>query len=503
MNKYTYISRFALGFFSCAVLVACWQQAQQPVQAQDTSSSGSAPLVALPDFSALVERAAPAVVSIEATMDASVKQQGPDSAGASPEEEQMQEFYKRFFGQPMPGNPGQQPMPGNPGQPMPRGGVSFGSGFIISSDGYVLTNHHVIEGTNKVTVHLADRREVAATIIGSDPSTDVAVLKINEKNLPVLAIGDSKNLKPGQWVVAIGSPFGFDRSVTAGIVSALGRPSIDGSQRYVPFIQTDVAINRGNSGGPLLNTRGEAVGINSQIFSNSGGYMGVSFAIPIQTAMNAFEQIKTTGTVSRGQLGVQIGDVPAEDMAGLGLNKAEGAFVGGVLNGSAAANAGIRPGDVITAFNGQTIVKSSDLPPMVGALKPGTKAQVTIMRSGREQKLPVVLTALNEGTPTAASGQTGPAERAVPKIGFSVEPATPATRSRLGLPDGGVQIAQINRRELSQVIAKGDVVLEVNAKPVDSVAEFNTAMARVKSGDRVRLLIRNAESTALLTLSMP
>ena len=340
-------------------------------------------------------------------MDASVKQQGAENAGASPEEEQMQEFYKRFFGQPMPGNPG-RPMPGNPGQPMPRGGVSFGSGFIISSDGYVLTNHHVIEGTNKVTVHLADRREVAAKIIGSDPSTDVAVLKIDEKNLPVLAIGDSKKLKPGQWVVAIGSPFGFDRSVTAGIVSALGRPSVDGSQRYVPFIQTDVAINRGNSGGPLLNTRGEVVGINSQIFSNSGGYMGVSFAIPIQTAMNAFDQIKATGKVSRGQLGVQIGDVPAEDMEELGLSKAEGAFVGGVLNGSAAANAGIRPGDVIIAFNGQSIVKSSDLPPLVGALKPGAKSQVTIMRAGRKQDLPVVLSALDQAAVCRCTQPNGP-----------------------------------------------------------------------------------------------
>lgn len=501
MNKYTYIPRFALVIFGSAVLVACWQQAQQPVQAQDTALSSSAPLVALPDFSALVERAAPAVVSIEATMDTSVQQQGADNAGASTEEEQMQEFYKRFFGQPMPGNPGQPP--GNPGQPMPRGGVSFGSGFIISSDGYVLTNHHVIEGTNKVTVHLADRREVAATIIGSDPSTDVAVLKINEKNLPVLAIGDSKNLKPGQWVVAIGSPFGFERSVTAGIVSALGRPSIDGSQRYVPFIQTDVAINRGNSGGPLLNTRGEAVGINSQIFSNSGGYMGVSFAIPIQTAMNAFDQIKATGKVSRGQLGVQIGDVPAEDMAELGLSKAEGAFVGGVLNGSAAANAGIRPGDVIIAFNGQPIVKSSDLPPMVGALKPGAKSQVTIMRAGRKQNLPVVLSALDQAVPAVAPGRTAPSDNAGSKIGFSVEAVTPATRSRLELPSGGVQIAQVNLRALSQVITKGDVVLEVNGRPVNSVSEFNAEMARIKSGDRVRLLIRNTESTALLTLSMP
>jgi serine protease Do len=502
MNKYTYISRFALATFSAVVLVACWQQAQQPVQAQSSSSSSSAPLVALPDFSALVERASPAVVSIEASMDASVRQQGAESAGSSPEEEQMQEFYRRFFGQPMPGNPG-QPMPGNPGQPMPRGGVSFGSGFIISSDGYVLTNHHVIEGTNKVTVHLADRREVAATIIGSDPSTDVAVLKINEKNLPVLAIGDSQNLKPGQWVVAIGSPFGFERSVTAGIVSALGRPSVDGSQRYVPFIQTDVAINRGNSGGPLLNTRGEVVGINSQIFSNSGGYMGVSFAIPIQTAMNAFDQIKATGKVSRGQLGVQIGDVPAEDMQELGLSKAEGAFVGGVLNGSAAANAGIRPGDVIIAFNGQPIVKSSDLPPLVGALKPGAKSQVTIMRAGRKQVLPVVLSALDQAAPAVAPGRTAPSDNSGSKIGFSVEAVTPETRRRLDLPNGGIQIAQVNLRSLSQVIAKGDVVLEVNGRPVGSVTEFNAEMARIKSGERVRLLIRNSESTALLTLPMP
>jgi len=502
MNKYTQFSRFALGFFSCTVLVACWQQAQQPVQAQDTSLSSSAPLVALPDFSALVERASPAVVSIEATMDASVKQQGAENAGASAEEEQMQEFYKRFFGQPMPGNPG-QPRPGNPGQPMPRGGVSFGSGFIISSDGYVLTNHHVIEGTNKVTVHLADRREVAATIIGSDPSTDVAVLKINEKNLPVLAIGDSKKLKPGQWVVAIGSPFGFERSVTAGIVSALGRPSVDGSQRYVPFIQTDVAINRGNSGGPLLNTRGEVVGINSQIFSNSGGYMGVSFAIPIQTAMNAFDQIKATGKVSRGQLGVQIGDVPAEDMEELGLSKAEGAFVGGVLNGSAAANAGIRPGDVIIAFNGQSIVKSSDLPPLVGALKPGAKSQVTIIRAGRKQDLPVVLSSLDQAESAVAPSRTAPSDNSGSKIGFSVEAVTPATRRRLDLPNGGIQIAQVNQPALSQVITKGDVVLEVNGRPVSSVTEFNGEMARIASGERVRLLVRNSESTALLTLSMP
>lgn len=503
MKHITPVSRFLLGFFSCAVLVACWQQAQQPAQAQSSAGSGNtAPLTGLPDFSVLVERATPAVVSIEAEIGGGegpvLGQRGQQPGGPDEQnqDEQMEEFFRRFFGQPMPGQPGPQ------GPRQPRG-TSFGSGFIISTDGYVLTNHHVIEGAGKITVHLDDRRALQAKLVGSDPSTDVAVLKVKAADLPALSIGDSQIVKPGQWVVAIGSPFGFDRSVTAGIVSAMGRPSLDGNQRYVPFIQTDVAINRGNSGGPLLNTRGEVIGINSQIFSNSGGYMGVSFAIPIQTAMNAFEQIKATGTVSRGQLGVQIGDVPDEDLAELGLSKAEGAFVGGVLNGSAAANAGIRPGDVITAFNGRPIVKSSDLPPLVGALKPGTKAQVTIIRSGRKQNLPVVLSALNEAAPETASAQPAPADNAGAKIGFSVEPVTPATRSRLELPSGGVQIAQINQRTLSQVVAKGDVVLEVNSKPVSTVAEFNAAMARIKSGDRVRLLIRNAESTALLTLTMP
>ena len=505
MKKYTYIPRFTLALLGCVVLVACWQQAQQPAQAQTVPSSSAAPLVALPDFSALVERAAPAVVSIEASMDASVRQQGAENSGASTEEEQMQEFLKKFFGQQMPGTPG-RPVPGNPGQPMPRGGVSFGSGFIISADGYVLTNHHVIEGTNKVTVHLADRREVAATIVGSDPSTDVAVLKINAKNLPVLAIGDSKNLKPGQWVVAIGSPFGFDRSVTAGIVSALGRPSIDGSQRYVPFIQTDVAINRGNSGGPLLNTRGEVIGINSQIFSNSGGYMGVSFAIPIQVAMNAVEQIKATGTVRRGQLGVQVRDLQGEELADLGLKVAEGAFVASVQNGSPAAKAGVMPGDVITAFNGQKIQQSSDLPPMVGALQPGAKAQLSLLRSGQKLALNAVLTALDEGASLQSSAPVQkPAEpSAASKLGFAVSEVSPATRSRLGIASGGVEISRINQPVLNQMgISKGDVILQVGSQPVNSVQAFNKALAGFTSGDRVRLLIQNAESIGIHTLSMP
>jgi len=488
MSKFSPVSRFAVGFFSCALLVACWQQAQQPVQAQSAPAANAAPLVSLPDFSALVERTGPAVVSIEA------RGESRNARAEGPDDEQMQEFFRRFFGQPMPGQPGPQ-------TPR-RGGTSYGSGFIISADGYVLTNHHVIEGMDTVTVHLADRRELPAKLVGSDPATDVALLKVEARGLPVLAVGDSDAVKPGQWVVAIGSPFGFDHSVTAGIVSALGRPSLDGSQRYVPFIQTDVAINRGNSGGPLLNTRGQVVGINSQIFSNSGGYMGVSFAIPIRTAMNAVEQLKATGTVQRGQLGVQVRDVQSEELAELGLKTAEGAFVASVQNGSPAAKSGIRAGDVITAFDGQAVRASSDLPPLVGALKPGSKVQVTLVRDGRRQSVPVVLTALDE---SLAAGPERPAASAdAGKLGFSVTEVTPATRRRLDIAEGGVQVARVSQPMLARAgIAEGDVILEVGRQPVASVAAFNKAIAGIKSGERVRLLVRNEQSTAIVVLEMP
>jgi|GWRWMinimDraft_5_1066013.scaffolds.fasta_scaffold06673_2 serine protease Do len=484
------VSRFLLGFFSCAVLVACWQQVQQPVQAQNTTPSAP---IALPDFSALVERTAPAVVSIEATADA---KSPTENSQASTQDEQMQEFFKRFFGQPGPGSQAPQ---------RPRQGTSFGSGFIISSEGYVLTNHHVIEGSNKVVVHLADRREFVAKVIGSDASTDVAVLKINASNLPVLSIGNSQIVKPGQWVVAIGSPFGFDHSVTAGIISALGRPSIDGTQRYVPFIQTDVAINQGNSGGPLLNTRGEVIGINSQIFSNSGGYMGLSFAIPIQVAMNAVEQIKATGSVKRGQLGVQVRDVQTDELADTGLKVAEGAFVASVQNGSPAANAGIKPGDIITSFNGKKIINSSDLPPLVGALMPGVKTQVTVIRNGQQKTYPIVLTTLNENT---ASTQKAPADKPeianVSKLGFSVMEVSPKTRAILGISSGGVEIAQINQPLLSQLgINKGDVILQVGRQSVNSPSEFNKVISQAKSGDQIRLLIQNPQSTGIFVLEMP
>ncbi len=474
---------------------------------QSVSANAAPPLVNLPDFTRLVEQAGPAVVNIEAIIGdennnkaLAEEDQGDDGQGDDPGQQDMPEIFKRFFGQP--GQPGQ---PGMPMPQRPRGGTSLGSGFIISPDGYVLTNHHVIDGADKVIVHLADRRELQAKVVGSDANSDIAVLKIAASNLPVLRLSDSRNLKPGQWVLAIGSPFGFDHSVTAGVVSGLGRPSLDSTQRYVPFIQTDVAINRGNSGGPLLNTSGEVVGINSQIFSNSGGYMGVSFAIPIEVAMNSVRQIQQTGKVSRGQLGVQIGDVQRDQMEELGLTRAGGAFVGAVQNNSAAAKAGIRAGDVITAFNGKEIVNSSELPPMVGSMPPGSRANVKLLRDGKPLDVVVVLEQLDESV--AANGGRNPAPASNPRanlnsLGVVVGDLDAASRSKLGLKPGeGVRISRVAGLAARQSgLSPGDVILQVGKSPVGSTADFEAALKAVKSGDRVRLLVRNSESTALVTI---
>jgi serine protease Do len=463
----------------------------------------SPPLVNLPDFSRLVEKAGPAVVNIEAVIgggrQSRTAQSGGDEDGdedsQAPGQEDVPEIFRRFFGQ-----PGQ---PGTPIPQQPRGGTSFGSGFIISPDGYVLTNHHVVDGASEVIVHLTDRRELKAKVIGSDPTSDIAVLKVEASNLPTLALSDSRNLKPGQWVLAIGSPFGFDHSVTAGVVSGLGRPSLDSSQRYVPFIQTDVAINRGNSGGPLLNTSGEVVGINSQIFSNSGGYMGVSFAIPIEVAMNAVRQIRSTGHVSRGQLGVSVGDVQRDQMEELGLSSASGAFVGSVQNASAAARAGIRAGDVIVAFNGKEIGQSSELPPLVGAMPPGARANVKLLRNGKSLDVVVVLTPLEDGVAQrgAQAPQAAPGAE-LNSLGIVVAELDSSARSKLGLNAGeGVRISRVASLAARQAgLAPGDIILEVGKRPVGSATAFEQALKGVKAGDRVQLLVRNNESTGLVSI---
>src|SRR4249919_610489 len=327
-----------------AITIAATTAAVLPVATAQAPSPAPQLVVGLPDFTNLVEQVGPGVVNIEAIVGPKSSRQ--QAQAQMPDEGDLPEICRRFFGPDMPGLPGRPGMPGPEAGPQ---GVSIGTGFIMSPDGYVLTNHHVVDGADEVKVKLSDRREFTAKVIGSDQQSDVALLKIPATGLPALRLGDSRQLKPGQWVVAIGSPFGLDHSVTAGIVSAVGRSNPYADQRYVPFIQTDVAINRGNSGGPLLNTRGEVVGINSQIFSNSGGYMGVSFAIPIDVAMSAADQIKKTGKVSRGQLGVQVQAISADEARGLGLPDAGGALVSVVLPGSAASRAGIERMDVIRA----------------------------------------------------------------------------------------------------------------------------------------------------------
>jgi serine protease Do len=483
-----------------ALVLALWLPTALAQSPSAAPAPNTAPIVQLPDFTRLVERTGPAVVNIEAITNAGQRdasQAGVPEAGPEMPED-MPEFFRRFFGQP--GGPGM------PRGPAPRGGLSQGTGFIISADGYVLTNHHVVMGADEILVRMTDRNEYKATLVGSDPLSDVALLKVDGEGLPVLRIGDSRGLKAGQWVVAIGSPFGYDHSVTAGIVSGVGRRSMDPSQQYVPFIQTDVAINRGNSGGPLLNTSGEVVGINSQIFSNSGGFMGVSFAIPIEVAMNAVRQLRESGTVVRGQLGVRIQDVQRETLAELGLTRPVGAFVDSVENGSAAARAGIRPGDVITHFNGREIARSAELPPLVGALPPGSRASLTLMRERKPQDVVVTLTALETDlTAEVAPGRAAPvAPAAGNPLGVVVEELDAAARDALGLKAGeGVLVSRVaGRAARSAGLSPGDVVLRVGQSDTGSVAAFEAAAKALKSGDEVRLLVRNARSTGFVTFQL-
>lgn len=468
-----------------------------------------APLaIGLPDFSQLVERVGPAVVNIEATgvgrSDAIARGRGP-----SPDDEEVPEFFRRFFGPdtPFPGGPGGPGVPGGPQGPEDApGGVSIGTGFLISGDGYLLTNHHVVDGADEVKVTLSDRREFKAKVVGSDPQSDVAVLKIATSDVPYLRTGDSKSLKPGQWVVAIGSPFGLDHSVTAGIVSAVGRAA-NAEQRYVPFIQTDVAINRGNSGGPLLNTRGEVVGINSQIFSNSGGYMGVSFAIPINVAMNVTQQIKTSGRVSRGQIGVQVGAVTSDAVKGFNLPDTRGALVNDVRAGSPAEKAGLEPGDVIRAVDGTSIDDSSDLPPVIGAMAPGAAAKLAILRNGKTIERTVTLTALDE-TAVTAGNQRAPARVPTPDgadnpLGLISQDIDGDDRRGLGLKAGeGVAIARVDGKAgRSAGLRPGDIVLRVGTMAVGSAAALDRELSKVRNGQTVMLLVRRGGATQFVAVT--
>jgi len=444
-----------------AVTAAATTAVVLPAATAQSPSPAPQMVVGLPDFTNLVDQVGPGVVNVEAQISGGRNEQASVQA---PNDEGMPELFRRFFGpdMPMPGMPR-----GAPQDPGGRGrGISMGTGFIISGDGYVLTNHHVVDGADEVKVRLSDRREFTAKVIGSDEQSDVALLKIAATGLPTLRLGDSNLLRPGQWVVAIGSPFGLDHSVTAGIVSAVGRSNPYADQRYVPFIQTDVAINRGNSGGPLLNTRGEVVGINSQIFSNSGGYMGVSFAIPIDVAMSAVKQLKATGKVSRGQIGVNVQQIGADDARGLKLPDTRGALIVNVAPGSAAEKAGLEPGDVIRSFNGAMINDSSELPPLVGALPPGSHAKLSVLREGKPRDFDITLTQLDEGIANASP--------------------TPGTRPPAARNAG---------------LQPGDVVLSVGRTPVENPAALDRELHNVKAGQTVMLLVRRGRATQFVAVT--
>ncbi len=444
----------------------------------------------LPDFTALVERSAPAVVKVSTTRGG-----GADAGDPSDQQQQeIPEMFRRFFGPGMPTPPSRTP----------RTGV--GSGFLISADGYVLTNNHVVEGADEITVRLRDRRDLKARIVGRDPQTDVALLKIEGSGFPTLPLGDSNALKPGQWVVAIGSPFGLDYTVTAGIVSAVGR-SADARQRYVPFIQTDVAVNQGNSGGPLLNIRGEVIGINSQIFSNTGGYMGVSFAIPIETARSVADQLRESGRVRRGSIGVNIQDVDAAMAEALRLPVASGALVQRVLPGSAAARAGVREGDVIVSFGGQAVLDWQQLPPLVGAMQPGTRSSLSLIRNGKTLELPITVDELKEESAVAALGPDSPADDPTPTdtqasaLGVTVSDPDAVTRERLGIGQEGVVIARVSGASARAAgLNAGDVLLSIGGSDTDSLADFRTAARRAPADRAVMLLVARGEVRRFLAI---
>lgn len=456
-------------------------------------ASQSASARSLPDFTELVEDNSAAVVNISTT--ASRQGTGNRFQGMPFDErqfDQLPDFLQDFFR-----GPGSPFGGGAPGRQEPR--RSMGSGFIVSNDGYVLTNNHVVEGADEIIVRLSDRREMPATLIGTDPRSDMAVLKINDgDDLPVVRIGQSEDLKVGEWVLAIGSPFGFDYTVTAGIVSALGR-SLP-SENYVPFIQTDVAINPGNSGGPLFNLDGEVIGINSQIYTRSGGFMGVSFAIPIDDAMNVFRQIRDNGVVSRGWLGVLIQEVNRDLAESFGLSRPRGALVAEVMDGSPAQAAGLRAGDIVLEYEGEEISLSSDLPPKVGRTPVGEKARLKVLREGDRISMDVEIGKLPDEQ--AGSEQQAPGNQGGPSsapLGLAIEPLPADAAQSLGV-DGGVVVTNVAPGPaMNAGIRPRDVITEMNRQPVRNAEDFRKVVADMPDDRPVSVrVIRQGRATYLV-----
>jgi len=431
----------------------------------------------------LVEKYGPAVVNVEV-----VEKAQPGAAPGLAPNDPFNEFF-RHFGVPAPEQHGSN-------QPPVRGA---GSGFIVSSDGYILTNTHVVENADEVTVRLIDRREYQAKVIGADRRTDVAVIKISASNLPTVKLGDPAKIRPGQWVLAIGSPFGFENSATAGIVSATAR-SLDSENSYVPFIQTDVAVNPGNSGGPLFNLAGEVIGINSQIFSRTGGYMGVSFAIPIDVARGVEDQLIRTGRVVRGRIGVTIQDVNAPFAQAFGLDRPRGALVSSVEPDSPAARAGIAPGDVILSVAGHPIERYGELSSSISAMKPGSETSLQVWHRGQQQGVNVKIVELKEQPLTAKAGSGRPSERPesqASQLGFTVRPLDPEEKER-AQTSGSLVVEEVTGPPAASNVEPGDIILGVNTKRVHSVKEL-TDEARA-SGKNLALLIQREDAQLYVPL---
>lgn len=452
--------------------------------------SGSA--VAHPDFARLVREQHRSVVNISTSREVQPERGGlpPGFEIPDPEDSPLGELFRRFFGE--------------GAQPPPRETASLGSGFIISEDGYILTNGHVVADADRVFVRLYDRRQFEAERIGVDERSDIALLRIDAEDLPAVRTGDPAALEVGEWVLAIGSPFGFDHSVTAGIVSAKGR-SLP-SDNYVPFIQTDVAINPGNSGGPLFNTHGEVVGVNAQILSRTGGFMGLSFAIPIDVAMDVARQLRTSGEVVRGWLGVVIQEVTRELAQSFGMERAYGALVARVLPDSPAKSAGIAVGDVIVEFNGREVPRSSALPPMVGRTGVGETARVTVVRDGERRTLRVRIGRL-PGEDELASGYGGQRQEpsaAPSRLGVAVAPVDEDTRARLDVGPGGVRVTEVTGNPARAAgIRTGDVLVMMDSRPIEGVEDFRRRVSGLEAGRTVALLVQRSAGPQFVALEVP
>lgn len=444
----------------------------------------------LPEFTELVEKSSPAVVNISTTQKVKQSSRLPEGMEIPelPEGSPFNDFFRHFFGE--------------NGELREFDTSSLGSGFIVSKDGYVITNNHVIRDADEIIVRLSDRREFIAKVIGADEKSDIAVLKIDADDLPIVKTGKSSNLKVGEWVLAIGSPFGFDHSATAGIVSAKGR-SLP-RENYVPFIQTDVAINPGNSGGPLFNLDGEVVGVNSQIYSRTGGFMGLSFAIPIEVAMNVADQLRTKGRVSRGWLGVLIQDVTRELAESFGMDKPKGALVSRVLPDSPAAKAGFEIGDIILSFNGEKVIRSKDLPPLVGRTPVENKVPVRVLRKGKQKTLYVRIGELPDDEELRASNESSePATTRENRLSVSVTELTSKQRKKYDVAENGVIVTQIKRGPaLKSGIRKGDVILRLNDVVVKDVTHFSELIAELPKNRSIPVLIQRSSGPVFVALKL-